>query len=70
MSSREGDMKRSAVRIIAVLAVMFAVAAAMLVWLVGNEFEAENQLNEVRAKLGELGSTLAPNIAMCRRELL
>ena len=54
MSSREGDMKRSAVRIIAVLAVMFAVAAAMLVWLVGNEFEAENQLNEVRAKLGEL----------------
>jgi len=54
MNSFEGDMKRSAVRVIGVLVMMLVVATAMLIWLVGNEFESKNQLSEARVKLGEL----------------
>ena len=54
MNPCEGGMKRSAVRVITILAVLLAAVTTTMVWLVGNEFEAENQLNEIRVKLGEL----------------
>ena len=54
MKTNEVEIRQSSVQVITVLAGLLLAVTVALVWLVSNEFGAENQLDKTRATLAEL----------------
>jgi len=63
MKTNEVKIKQSTVQVITVLAGLLLAVTVALVWLVSNEFGAENQLGKTRASLAELELTHKQAIA-------